>query len=90
MRIHCADDRKFEVIKEIKERLQEEPSLEVCDLDGLRVKTDKGWWLVRASNTQDMLVCRCEAGQSPDLLTMVKTLERQLLLSGVSIENQPQ
>lgn len=83
MRIQCADDRKFEVIKEIKEHLEEDPSIEVCDLDGVRVKTDKGWWLVRASNTQDMLVCRCEARKQEDLPMMVAEIKKQLLLAGI-------
>lgn len=85
MRIQCGDERKFQVIKEIKERLEEEPGIEICSLDGIRVKTDKGWWLVRASNTQDMLVCRCEARKQEDLAELTKIVQNQLILSGLKI-----
>ena len=37
------------------------------DLDGVRVTTDGGWWLLRASNTQPMLVARCEGGDEAAL-----------------------
>jgi phosphomannomutase len=84
MRLQCSEERKFEVIEEIKERLGEDSSLEICDLDGVRVKNSKGWWLVRASNTQDMLVCRCEARKQEDLSSLLETLRRYLRLSGIS------
>lgn len=84
IRIQCDDERKFDVIQEIKERLLEEGMFEIFDLDGLRVKTDIGWWLVRASNTQDMLICRCEARKEEDLEDLIEDLKFQLELSGVS------
>ena len=88
MRIPCADDRKFDVVNEIKERLAEiaeESFLDVSDLDGVRVRSPKGWWLVRASNTEDRLVCRCEARKEEDLPALVDMLREQLRVSGVRV-----
>jgi phosphomannomutase len=68
IRFDCADDRKFAVIEEVRQRLMEREA-DVNDVDGVRVKVAEGWWLLRASNTQPALVARCEG---PD----VETLER--------------
>src|SRR5262249_32987723 len=59
-RFPCAEDRKFAIIKAVKERLRA-AGAEVNDIDGVRVQTADGWWLLRASNTQDLLVARCES-----------------------------
>jgi phosphomannomutase len=48
------------VIEKIKERLRN-AGADVNDIDGVRVQTADGWWLLRASNTQAILVARCEA-----------------------------
>ncbi|MEC8794558.1 MAG: phosphomannomutase, partial [Pseudomonadota bacterium] len=40
---------------------------QVNDIDGVRVSTDDGWWLLRASNTQNVLVARCEAADAAGL-----------------------
>ena len=55
------EDRKTAVIREVRDRLRAEDA-ELTDIDGVRVNTPDGWWLLRASNTQDVLVARCEAG----------------------------
>jgi phosphomannomutase len=51
--------------------------------DGARVNTADGWWLLRASNTQDVLVARAEAGDQEGLDNLVAQIDRQLALSGV-------
>lgn len=60
IRIECDDHFKFEIINSIKQRLQSE-GIEFIDLDGIRVNKDEGWWLLRASNTQNVLSLRVEA-----------------------------
>ncbi|OYW09111.1 MAG: phosphomannomutase, partial [Rhodospirillales bacterium 12-71-4] len=60
LRFDCADTRKFGVITEVKQRLAAEGA-RVQDVDGVRVLTEDGWWLLRASNTQAVLVARAEA-----------------------------
>ncbi|MTJ82177.1 MAG: phosphomannomutase/phosphoglucomutase [Telmatospirillum sp.] len=72
IRITCPDERKFQVVSEVRERLAA-AGARVSDVDGVRVSTDDGWWLLRASNTQAVLVARCESG-SPDGLTRLKAV----------------
>jgi phosphomannomutase/phosphoglucomutase len=64
--IDTTEDRKFQIIKELKEKLQNPPKdfpkiLKVITIDGLRVVFEDGWGLIRASNTTPKLVTRFEA-----------------------------
>ena len=54
--------------------------------DGVRVKTADGWWLLRASNTQDVLVARAEASDQEGLDRLVQQIDDQLESSGVRRE----
>ena len=84
MRVQCAEDRKFVVITELKERLRAKGAT-VSDIDGVRVTTPDGWWLVRASNTEASLVVRAEARDTAGLARVKALLKEQLDLSGVSL-----
>jgi phosphomannomutase len=66
IRIACEDELKFAVVNAIKQQLRQE-GIDFSDVDGIRLQTDDGWWLLRASNTQAVLVARCEA-QTPEIL----------------------
>jgi phosphomannomutase/phosphoglucomutase len=59
IRINCPDERKFGVVQELAESFKRD--YPVIDVDGARVLFDGGWGLVRASNTQPVLVLRFEA-----------------------------
>lgn len=83
LRIDCADDRKFAVIEEVRARLRGVDGITVQEIDGVRVNTGDGWWLLRASNTQPVLVGRCEAPDAACLGRLTAELARQLTLSGV-------
>ncbi|HOJ52277.1 MAG TPA: phosphomannomutase/phosphoglucomutase [Syntrophales bacterium] len=65
IRIDCPDEMKFIVVKEVTERLRKD--YPVIDIDGVRVPFPDGWGLVRASNTQPVLVLRFEALSEPRL-----------------------
>jgi phosphomannomutase len=84
MRIPCADTRKFTVIAEVKERLKRSGA-KVSDIDGVRVSAEGGWWLLRASNTQAVLVARVEAADNEHLGRLRAQLAQQLDLSGVAL-----
>ena len=84
LRFPCAEDRKQPVISEVKRRLAAEGA-EVNEIDGVRVKTDDGWWLLRASNTQDVLVARCEAGDEAGLARLKAALSAHLEACGLSL-----
>ena len=70
LRVASTEERKFEVVKEIAARLAK-AGAKVSDVDGVRVSTHGGWWLLRASNTQDVLVARAE-GPSAEALEAIK------------------
>ena len=82
LRFPCDDDRKFKVVEEVRARL-EKAGASVSAIDGVRVKTNDGWWLLRASNTQDVLVARAEARDAAGLETLKKLLVDQLRASRV-------
>ena len=75
--------RKFEIIQEIKDRLKIKKE-EIIDIDGVRVQNNLGWFLIRASNTQNQLTCRAEALNKDDLRILTNFIEEQLSLSGVN------
>ncbi|HWF07861.1 MAG TPA: phosphomannomutase/phosphoglucomutase [Bryobacteraceae bacterium] len=71
IRVDCPDARKFEIVSVVREKFQRD--YDVIAIDGARVNFGKGWGLVRASNTQPVLVLRFEA-QSPELLEEYRKL----------------
>lgn len=82
MRFQVDESRKFAVIDEILERL-EAAGADVNRTDGARVNTPDGWWLLRASNTQDVLVARAEAKSQEGLDRLMAQIDEQLALSGL-------
>ncbi|AZL16413.1 phosphomannomutase/phosphoglucomutase [Rickettsiales endosymbiont of Stachyamoeba lipophora] len=84
VRIECADERKFQVINEIKERLKQEDK-KYLDIDGIRAESKGGWWLIRASNTQAALVIRFEASTEEELVALQQEVKQQLILSKVTV-----
>jgi len=83
LRFPCSETRKFQVIEEVKARL-EAAGAEVSAIDGVRVNTADGWWLLRASNTQDVLVARCEAKDEAGLGRLKAILAQQLTASDIA------
>ncbi|QJB69631.1 phosphoglucomutase/phosphomannomutase PgmG [Parasphingorhabdus halotolerans] len=82
MRFQVDESRKFAVIDEVLARLQADGA-EVNNTDGARVNTEDGWWLLRASNTQDVLVARAEAKSEEGLNRLMQQIDMQLELSGL-------
>lgn len=87
MRFQVDETRKFAVIDEVLARLKAEGA-DVIDTDGARVNTADGWWLLRASNTQDVLVARAEARSQEALDRLLGQIDAQLAASG--LERGPQ
>jgi phosphomannomutase len=87
MRFQVDEARKFAVVDEVLDRL-ETAGAEVNRTDGARVNTPDGWWLLRASNTQDVLVARAEAKDQAGLDRLLAQIDEQLALSG--LERGPQ
>jgi phosphomannomutase len=84
IRFDCPDDRKFQVVEEVRARLADERGIEFHGMDGVRVQSADGWWLLRASNTQPVLVARCEAENQDGLARLKAALAGQLAKSGLT------
>ena len=82
MRFQVDESRKFAVIDEVLDRLETEGA-DVNRTDGARVNTPDGWWLLRASNTQDVLVARAEAKDQAGLDRLMAMIDAQLAASGL-------
>jgi phosphomannomutase len=87
LRFQVDESRKFAAIDEVKVRLAGSTA-QVNDTDGVRVTTADGWWLLRASNTQDVLVARAESDTAEGLARLLAQIDEQLALSG--LERGPQ
>ena len=83
LRIDCPDERKFIVIDEVRARLRGANGVTVQEVDGVRVTSPEGWWLLRASNTQPVLVGRCEAADVAGLDRQIVAMSLQLRQSGI-------
>jgi phosphomannomutase len=82
VRFDCDDTRKFALIEEVAVRLRADGA-QVSETDGVRVLTEDGWWLLRASNTQAVLVARAEAKTEAGLERLKSALVHQLEVSGL-------
>lgn len=82
LRFQVEESRKFAIVEEVRDRLSTDGA-KVDATDGVRVSTGDGWWLLRASNTQDVLVARAEAADQSGLDRLVAQIDDQLAKSGV-------
>jgi phosphomannomutase len=82
LRFQVDESRKFAAIDEVRARLAASPYA-VDGTDGVRVTTPDGWWLLRASNTQDVLVARAESETENGLECLVAQIDEQLAASGL-------
>ena len=83
LRFPIDDTRKFAVVDEVAARLAADGAT-VDTTDGVRVQTADGWWLLRASNTQDVLVARAESTNQIGLDRLVSAIDAQLGRSGIT------
>jgi phosphomannomutase len=88
LRFQVDESRKFAIIEEVRDRLSTDGAT-VDATDGVRVSTGDGWWLLRASNTQDVLVARAEAADQQGLDRLVGQIDEQLARSGVERVEAP-
>lgn len=83
LRFDIDGSRKFAVIEEVLDRLAKSGA-DVDRTDGARVKARGGWWLLRASNTQEVLVARAEAPDDATLQLLLNDIDDQLQASGMN------
>lgn len=77
IREDCSDDSKFAIVEEVVHMLEND-GYRVNTIDGARIAFDDGWGLVRASNTQPVLVMRFEAGTQDGLTDYENTVRRYI------------
>jgi phosphomannomutase len=87
LRFDCPDADKFRIVDEVKARLLKAGAT-LSDIDGVRVSTKDGWWLLRASNTQPVLVARCEAADDAGLERLKGDLKGALAACGVDLPDE--
>ncbi|MGD0883778.1 MAG: phosphomannomutase/phosphoglucomutase [Thermodesulfovibrionales bacterium] len=75
IRVACPDDAKFKVIEQAKAAFFDYP---LIDVDGIRIQFDDGWGLIRASNTQPVIVLRFEAKNRESLNRIQRLVEERL------------
>jgi phosphomannomutase len=83
IRIPCPDDKKFAIVTDLAGELRKEGA-DFNDVDGIRISKDGGWWLLRASNTQAVLVARAEAPDEKVLAGLKSDLKARLARHGVA------
>jgi phosphomannomutase/phosphoglucomutase len=86
MRVDCPDEIKFKVVKKVKNELKKD--YPIIDVDGVRVRFEDGWGLVRASNTQPVLVLRFEALTEKRLQEIKKLIEDKVRNAVASFRKQ--
>jgi len=84
LRVPCDDVRKFAVVEEVRDRLRRRGA-DVVDIDGVRVRNSDGWWLLRASNTQAVVVVRAESNTEAGLDRLKTQLAAELASSGLAL-----
>ncbi|MFZ9595154.1 MAG: phosphomannomutase/phosphoglucomutase [Bdellovibrionia bacterium] len=87
IRVNCEEEKKFQLVEETKKRLGTQNK--ITDIDGVRVDFGDAWGLVRASNTQPVLVLRFEAPNSPRLKE-VRTFVESALHAAAQCIGHPQ
>ena len=84
IRVACSDLRKFAIVEIIRERLCHRGA-DVIAIDGVRVRDEDGWWLVRASRTQPAVVLRVEAKSAEGLQRLKRQLVAALTAAGAPL-----
>ncbi|MGI8617731.1 MAG: phosphomannomutase/phosphoglucomutase [Gemmatimonadaceae bacterium] len=83
IRVHCDDDKKFAIVEEATRYFGDK--YETIDIDGVRIQFEHGWGLIRASNTQPVMVMRFEADSEEHLAAIRREVEGWLAAKGVVV-----
>ena len=88
IKVFCSDEIKFLTIDNISKKVFEKyDSNDVITLDGLRVKNNNGWWLIRASNTEEALVVRFEGKSEKGKEELFLEVKNLLKNEGLTLDN---
>jgi phosphomannomutase len=84
LRLPCEEARKFAIVAEVRDRVRARGA-DIVDIDGVRVRNEDGWWLLRASNTQAVIVARAESTSKAGLARLKQQLNTELAPSGIAL-----
>ncbi|MBF0126022.1 MAG: phosphomannomutase/phosphoglucomutase [Magnetococcales bacterium] len=84
LRIPCPDAQKFAIMERVLAKLQE-TGADLSEVDGARVRLEDGWWLLRVSNTQPILVVRAEARSRSRLQEIMARVATILEAEGIPL-----
>jgi phosphomannomutase len=87
IKINTSDENKFKIIENIKQNLHKNHQ-KFIDIDGIRCDSDIGWWLIRASNTQPVLVARCEANSIENLNLLKENVKNNLKIFSLELPKE--
>ena len=85
IKVYCEDTLKFTVIDQIKKKIYKKYR-NINLIDGIRVNTLYGWWLIRASNTQPAIIVRCESNNEKNMKKLIE--EVKSILVSLKIKTQ--
>ena len=85
LKLEVNENEKFKIVEDVKNQLKNE-NKNFNDLDGIRIDTQYGWWMLRASNTQNVLVGRCESTTKEGLEQLKQDFTRYLFNNGYKKE----
>ena len=86
LRFNSTDNEKFIIVEKLKKVLKKDKK-KFIGIDGVRYSTKEGWWLVRASNTQNIIVARCEAYSKENLKKIKSNLKKNLKKCSFEVPN---
>ena len=87
IKVTCSDNIKFNIVEKIlKQTLVDYSSNDVIELDGVRVNNKCGWWLIRASNTEAVLVIRVEGTSEENKKKLLIEVQKRLKNVGLTWE----
>ncbi|MEY4463255.1 MAG: hypothetical protein RLZZ81_226 [Pseudomonadota bacterium] len=84
IKIFVSSELKLKIIEKIKQKLLDD-KIEFNDIDGVRVNTKHGWWLLRSSNTESIIVARAESASNEGLEEIITTINEHLKKYGLLI-----
>ena len=91
IKIECSDDKKFSVIENLKLKIQDKYETKYCNfIDGIRVDLDVGWFLIRASNTENALVVRIDGNTKENFVNLSKEVKALLKSEQLSMNHSSQ
>jgi len=87
IKLQCSDKIKFTIIENISKKALENYSSEnITIIDGVRATNNYGWWLIRASNTEEALIIRFEGRSATDKMELFLEVQKRLKKEGLTLE----